>query len=46
MFCYVLHFLRANHVRHDFVEYHIDGQTIYCDASAYDLIFKECKTTM
>lgn len=30
---------------HDFVEYHIDGQTIYCDASAYDLIYKDCKTT-
>lgn len=29
---------------HDFVEYHIDGQTIYCDASAYDLIFRDCKT--
>lgn len=29
---------------HDFVEYHIDGQTIYCDASAYDLIYKDCKT--
>lgn len=30
---------------HDFVEYHIDGQTIYCDASAYDLIYQDCKTT-
>lgn len=30
---------------HDFVEYHIDGQTIYCDASAYDLIYKDLKTT-
>lgn len=29
---------------HDFVEYHIDGQTIYCDASAYDLILNDCKT--
>lgn len=29
---------------HDFVEYHIDGQTIYCDASAYDLIFNDCIT--
>lgn len=29
---------------HDFVEYHIEGQTIYCDASAYDLIYKDCKT--
>ena len=29
---------------HDFVEYHIEGQTIYCDASAYDLICKDCKT--
>lgn len=30
---------------HDFVEYHIDGQTIYSDASAYDLIYRDCKTT-
>lgn len=29
---------------HDFVEYHIDGQTLYCDASAYDLLFNDCKT--
>lgn len=29
---------------HDFVEYHIDGQTIFCDASAYDLIFNDCMT--
>ena len=29
---------------HDFVEYHIDGETIYCDASAYDLLWKDCKT--
>lgn len=29
---------------HDFVEYHIDGQTLYCDASAYDLLFKDCIT--
>jgi hypothetical protein len=29
---------------HDFVEYHIDAQTIFCDASAYDLIFNDCMT--
>lgn len=31
---------------HDFVEYHIDGKTIYADASAYDLIWKDCKTVV
>ena len=29
---------------HDFVEYHIDGDIIYCDASTYDLIMNDCKT--
>ena len=29
---------------HDFVEFQINGQTIYADASAYDLIWKDCKT--
>lgn len=30
---------------HDFVEFNnIDGSTIYCDASAYDLIWNDCKT--
>lgn len=31
---------------HDFVEYDIDGETIYCDASAYDLLYKDCKTKL
>lgn len=29
---------------HDFVEFYIDGETFYADASAYDLIYKDCKT--
>lgn len=28
---------------HDFVEYHIDGKIIYCDASTYDLLCKDLK---
>ena len=28
----------------DFVEYHIDGKIIYCDASTYDLLCKDLKT--
>jgi len=30
---------------HDFVAFYYDGQTIYADASAYDLMFNDCKTT-
>lgn len=29
---------------HDFVEYHIEGETIFCDPSVYDLIWNDCKT--
>ncbi|MCQ2257448.1 MAG: hypothetical protein MJZ41_05565 [Bacteroidaceae bacterium] len=31
---------------HDFVEYHIDGKTIYADASLYDVFWKDCETTL
>lgn len=30
---------------HDFVEFQIDGQTIYADANAYDYLWMDCKTT-
>lgn len=30
---------------HDFVEYHINGSIIYADASLYDLIGTDCKTS-
>lgn len=30
---------------HDFVEFNIDGQVIYADASAYDILWQDCKTS-
>lgn len=29
---------------HDFVEFHIDGQTIFADACIYDILWNDCKT--
>lgn len=30
---------------HDFVEFRIEGKTIYADANAYDYLWTDCKTT-
>lgn len=30
---------------HDFVEFYIEGQTVYADASLYDIMWKDCETT-